>query len=149
MTKRVYWNLTIATALPTVGIFVFWFLGIWKLMIVCVIFSSIIWFINPRLGFYNKTTLKGHLLNILITLPLVIYAYARLYEVEGLLLNGQTVHSIKTALYFSIVTLTTLGYGDYQPSECVQMWAATQALYGYILLAMLVGLAIELRSNSE
>lgn len=44
-----------------------------------------------------------------------------------------------TALYFSIVTFTTLGYGDLQPaSDTVRMLAALQSLIGTALTAVLV-----------
>jgi hypothetical protein len=43
-------------------------------------------------------------------------------------------------LYFSIVTWTTLGYGDFTPPAAIRMIAAIQAMLGYIFLGILVGL---------
>ena len=47
----------------------------------------------------------------------------------------------ETCLYFSIVTWTTLGYGDYAPSLSVRMIAAQEALFGYVTMVMLLGTA--------
>ena len=49
--------------------------------------------------------------------------------------------SIVDGLYFSVVTFTTLGYGDIQPSPDGRLLAACQALYGYLYLGLAVGLA--------
>lgn len=55
---------------------------------------------------------------------------------------GATYHDFGTALYFSIVTFTTLGYGDFQPSEGMRLLAAEEALFGYVFLGFMVGAAI-------
>lgn len=41
--------------------------------------------------------------------------------------------------YFSLVTFTTLGYGDFQPAnQCAQLVAGVEALLGSLLLALLI-----------
>jgi hypothetical protein len=50
---------------------------------------------------------------------------------------------IQTSIYFSIVTWTTLGYGDFSPIKELRLLAAGQALIGYIFLGLIVGLLIE------
>ena len=50
-----------------------------------------------------------------------------------------------TAVYFSTVTFTTLGYGDYRPSPDARPVAALQAVLGYIYLGLLVATAGKLR----
>lgn len=42
------------------------------------------------------------------------------------------------AVYFSIVTITTLGYGDFIPLGARWHVAALQALAGYVILGILV-----------
>jgi len=56
--------------------------------------------------------------------------------------GGTTYHDFPTALYFSFVTFTTLGYGDFQPSEGMRLLAAQEALFGYVFLGFMVGAAI-------
>lgn len=54
---------------------------------------------------------------------------------EGELVRGQWLESI----YFSVVTWTTLGYGDFQPSPPIRLVAAIEALLGYIFMGLLLG----------
>lgn len=41
-------------------------------------------------------------------------------------------------LYFSVVTFTTLGYGDFYPKPCFQTWAGVEAILGAFLMALFV-----------
>jgi Ion channel len=43
-----------------------------------------------------------------------------------------------TCLYFSMVTWTTLGYGDVRPSDNARMLAASEAVLGYMFLGLWV-----------
>lgn len=42
------------------------------------------------------------------------------------------VHDFAGSLYFSIVTWTTLGYGDFKPIPSLRLLAAAEALFGYV-----------------
>lgn len=80
-----------------------------------------------------------------------IFMFAAIYRGYGLISpDGSVAPPWKTALYFSIVTWTTLGYGDYRPPEAIQLIAAIQALLGYVFLGLTVSvLAISVdRRNS-
>jgi len=46
--------------------------------------------------------------------------------------------SVGECLYCSIVTFTTLGYGDYQPKEPYRLLAASEALLGAALMAVFI-----------
>ncbi|WP_417415376.1 ion channel [Hoeflea sp.] len=48
------------------------------------------------------------------------------------------------AIYYSIVTWTTLGYGDITPMAHMKLVAASQALVGYGYSGMLIGVATAL-----
>ena len=50
--------------------------------------------------------------------------------------------SLIDASYFSIVTFTTLGFGDLQPTPDGRIYAAIQALSGYVYLGIVIGLAV-------
>jgi hypothetical protein len=53
------------------------------------------------------------------------------------------------ALYFSIVTWTTLGYGDLLPATDIRLVAALEALMGYAFFGLAVGLGTHLLSRDK
>jgi len=55
----------------------------------------------------------------------------------------------RTGLYFSIVTFTTLGYGDMQPLPSMRLYTSLEAMLGYAYLGLLVGIGLELLRDSE
>ena len=59
----------------------------------------------------------------------VILSYAGVYTLFGALAEK----GFYTALYFSVVTFTTLGYGDLQPAFAFRLVAASEALVGLLL----------------
>lgn len=81
---------------------------------------------------------------------LVILIHAGVYDVVGLKANGTDVDAdFSKALYFSIVTFTTLGYGDFQPHDNLRLFAAVQAIFGYLFLGLVVGLASAMMLKRE
>lgn len=80
-----------------------------------------------------------------------IYAYAQEAGTEAMLTDQ---HPSTSAIYFSMVTLTTLGYGDIVPATpASRMLASLQALVGQIYIAFvvarLVGLYIVHRQDAN
>ncbi len=61
-----------------------------------------------------------------ITGPLVSYMEAGILNSDNLVASDRWDY-----LYFSIVTITTLGYGDFRPCPAVRLTAAWQALIGF------------------
>ncbi len=78
---------------------------------------------------------------ILLSLTVsLILTYAAIYRSLGLLLHGDDpINDPATCLYFSIITWTTLGYGDITPSHPARFWAASEAIVGYVMMALLIG----------
>ena len=59
--------------------------------------------------------------------------------------NSGQMNVMQTLQYFSIVTLTTLGYGDISPvTPTTQAMVAVQALVGQLFLAVLVARIVAL-----
>lgn len=54
----------------------------------------------------------------------------------------KVINEYYPCLYFSVVTFTTLGYGDFRPTKNARAFAAVKALFGYILLGILVSTII-------
>jgi hypothetical protein len=75
-----------------------------------------------------------------------IMTYAVIYRYVGLINNEAASKDGLTCLYFSIVTWTTLGYGDVRPSVAARLIAASEALIGHLWMAMFIGvMAVWLR----
>jgi voltage-gated potassium channel len=66
----------------------------------------------------------------------MITVFALWYSVLGIKPHG---YSALDTLYFSAVTFSTLGYGDFKPSPNAQAFAAIQAILGNLHLGMIVG----------
>ncbi|EPS8363860.1 ion channel [Vibrio cholerae] len=83
---------------------------------------------------------KRFLVDMVSILFMGILIFANVYKVYGFLdLNGLVTKDPADALYFSIVTWTTLGYGDFQPLESMRLIAAIEALIGYLYSALFLG----------
>lgn len=72
--------------------------------------------------------------NILAT----IWYFAVLYSWHGIMLNSSLTASLSDALYFSVVTWTTLGYGDILPVFFSRWVVIFQVMLGYITMALLI-----------
>ena len=74
---------------------------------------------------------------------LLVLLFAGLYRGFGLRTAAAELAPLlewDIALYFSLVTWTTLGYGDLQPVRELQLLAALEAFLGYTYLGLIVGL---------
>lgn len=85
--------------------------------------------------------------SIAIQAVLLIGIFAVAYSAHGLSgceasvdVNCRVPVPWDTALYFSTVTWTTLGYGDFQPAADLLLLAAFQAVLGCGFLGLLVGI---------
>ena len=80
---------------------------------------------------------------IVFYLSTIIVLFANLYRWTGLIYPAgftNDPHAFWTALYFSTVTWTTLGYGDVLPGVNSRGIAAAEALTGYVAMALLIAL---------
>src|SRR5262249_40339666 len=72
------------------------------------------------------------LLNILI--------FAAIFRMFGLVHGNSIVKDDwLIALYFSLITWTTVGYGDFVPTDGIRLLAGLEALVGYFYMALLIG----------
>lgn len=133
--KAIYF---LAASIPALGIWPLWFMGSWKLMIVFLLLAIPIYMQQIFSEHTGRKRLYFSIAGLFLYLPLIIYAFARLYEKYGLIYKGEVVHSFPDSLYFSFVTWTTLGYGDFQPEPSLRLWAASEAMVGYVGMALLI-----------
>ena len=80
-------------------------------------------------------------MKVLLVSGIVIFIFSLLYwSFDSITSSTSTSITFKEALYFSIVTFTTLGYGDYYPKHhaAFQYLAASEAVLGMILMSLFV-----------
>ena len=86
---------------------------------------------------------------------LVSLAFAAAYKVQFLLVPG-SIHGLSAesimedTLYYSLVTITTLGYGDILPvSNNARMVAAAEAVFGQLFIAVLLAKLVATHISSK
>lgn len=75
---------------------------------------------------------------------IMILFFATIYKVTGLFAGDTIVKRPIDFLYFSIITWTTLGYGDIKPSLVSRMFAASEALLGYLFMGLYIAVIFNL-----
>jgi len=92
---------------------------------------------------FEKTTGSGvRLRNFAATTASVVFCLSLInwcFRVQfGLHYNGATIQSAFDALYFSVITITTLGFGDITPTTILgRLFISLEAIIGFVLLALL------------
>jgi voltage-gated potassium channel Kch len=85
---------------------------------------------------------------LVVNIALLIVAYAWVHHRIGLMdFSGAVPRATRDfgdALYFSVVTLTTLGYGDMVPIGPGRIVAAMQGLTGYFVLGIIVSTGFQI-----
>ena len=85
----------------------------------------------------------GYLLVTVVTSCFAILgSFANAYEVFGNVVSDHgELDGLGSYLYFSVVTFTTLGYGDYVPTGPARIFAAVEAMLGFTYFAVIVGVS--------
>jgi len=91
------------------------------------------------------------LVALIIHAAALLLLFAGIYLGFGLEQGGAEVKDLgwANALYFSVVTWTTLGYGDFVPRAAIRLVAALQALLGYVFFGLIVGLLADYLKSEE
>lgn len=71
----------------------------------------------------------------------VAFMAAALYRVHPWYL-GQATLSPRDALYFSIITITTVGYGDIAPQNCLRLVAMWEALMSIFIIVVVISMIV-------
>lgn len=97
--------------------------------------------VAPIMGATIQYRMFGRSLVILtVVLGLQIFLFAKVYYLTGLKEGNAVVHDFGTAMYFSVITWTTLGYGDVTPVGEARVYAAMQALIGLVFMGLYIGI---------
>jgi len=116
-------------------------LGLNLAAIISIVISSL-FFLSSYLKIPHVFRLFRGLLTYIVIILITIYCFSNIYIELGIIFNENPSKEFKDTIYFSTVTWTTLGYGDFRPSEEARIWAATESMLGYIYMGILVGLLI-------
>lgn len=114
--------------------------------LVCV-FVSIVFFLSVVLAipFLTSENFKPDPIRLfsdaLISIALSIFAFGIMYRWLGIVPPANELVSRFDHYYFSAVTFSTLGFGDFRPHENARLAAAAQALIGNLHLGIIVGAA--------
>jgi len=81
-------------------------------------------------------------------LALLLFVFALIYQTLGLVgPDGKTCNDFLPCMYFSVITFTTVGYGDFRPSDLARLFAALEALIGYFGLGLFIAALLQLFSR--
>jgi hypothetical protein len=106
-------------------------------------------FITPFLLVYSAVRSRplmigGALISFIFTMVILVMSYADIYASSGLVIDMTArpepipITTRNDAVYFSVVTWTTLGYGDLVPQGFCRTLAASEALIGNIFLGSFI-----------
>lgn len=74
----------------------------------------------------------------------ILGLYGLLYAKAGLSdAGGRVLRDLPSGIYFSLVTWTTVGYGDLSPLPHARLLAASEAVLGYLFMGLLVALLLQ------
>jgi hypothetical protein len=102
--------------------------------------------------FFNANDKLEKLFFFVLSQLFMILYFANLYKAVGVIrtFTGKVYEpNWVDAIYFSVVTWTTLGYGDFVPVDELKLFAICQALLGYIFMGLFVGKIIFLLSERK
>ena len=134
---------------------------LWSIVSLAIV--VVIWFLRGNAGAAGSVAFTAYLSCLVTLFAVVIHsdrlwyalfvflsqaaatiaAMAAVYSRAGLVIAGEISDaSVRDGIYFSIVTWTTLGYGDMTPRPEMRLVAASQAVLGYIYLGVFVSLVM-------
>lgn len=99
--------------------------------------------------FFVSKKKRGPFLIYVTLMVLSLISYGAIYVDLGIVGPDSKAVRHYDYYYFSIITWTTLGYGDFRPSPEARMYAASQALLGYFYMGLLLGKLMHLFSNVQ
>jgi len=91
---------------------------------------------------WGLRSLNRSLILLFINYAELIVGFATLYLLTGSIgySKEQILSSHAEALYFSVVTITTLGYGDLKPIHSIARWLTiVETLMGVVLIVLVIG----------
>lgn len=85
---------------------------------------------------------------IIICFAIIFYTVSEV-GTDGKIVNGTESFEFETALYFSITTLTSTGYGDWTPTGVLRFFANAEMITGYLLLGSFISALVSHLSHRQ
>jgi hypothetical protein len=92
---------------------------------------------------WGLRSLNRSLILLMLNYSEIVIGFAGLFLNIGSICNsqGDPITLKSDALYFSVVTITTLGYGDYYPSDTLGRWlCCAETIMGFVLIVLVIGI---------
>jgi hypothetical protein len=116
----------------------------WYFMAACCVVPLIYMIFAGTVAVRSKRVLTSLIISCAIYIELFIVLFAEIFYKLGVInlipLDLDSMGQKKdfaSCLYFSTMTFTTVGYGDYIPSPRARLFACGEALMGYFMLAVM------------
>jgi uncharacterized protein YjbI with pentapeptide repeats len=81
------------------------------------------------------------LLAVFVIAFLIVVGFGAIYLIPGIISYGKDHNTLFSPFYFSIVTFTTLGFGDITPNGGIgEIIVSLQVIFGYLTLGLLISI---------
>lgn len=117
---------------------------------ICLLTTIFVLFLFFQMTATELETELGSLLGSALFIPLFIISFAYRYYMGDVCFSATETDAIcqlsnaSESVYFSVVTFTTLGYGDALPYADARIFAALEAIIGFIFIPVLISQFINL-----
>ena len=104
--------------------------------------------VTSLLWLFTLSSKGSSIATVMLLLPAMlcfVVAFSVLYYGFGeITLNATPIEGFGHALYFSVVTWSTLGYGDIVPANAItRTIASVEAIFGYLFMGILVAFVLD------
>jgi hypothetical protein len=120
------------------------YLSLLLVIIILIQFCVFLFAMAREIGQRNRLAVS---IFILVNVSLIISLFGNIFRWSGLkdtVTNSAPTRPLLDAIYFSVVTWTTLGYGDIVPSLAARPIAAMEALAGYLVMSLLIAVLLKM-----
>jgi len=138
------------TLLSFVFVVLYLFVGIMNpITVVCFFLIGILVMSSILHTFFKEGNIGTTIFYMAFTAVSIVIVFSFIYVETGIMYNNVISHNNLDTLYFSAVTWTTLGYGDFQPVKAARLLAASEAFLGYVFMGVFIGIVLTYANNKK
>ena len=113
------------------------------------VYFALLVLLLPAAPAADTLSIREYLVRVLVSSMFTILSFGLVYASVGIESSNGPTTAPQTALYFSMVTFSTLGYGDFAPKgDVLRLVAASQSIIGNLHLGLFVASAFYLLESS-